>query len=74
MTDYLKKHLGEALGMFWAAIFMAVVSIVFIAAIIGWISNLTAVLSSYDLMSTQELLVRILGIIIPLIGAVMGWL
>ena len=44
------------------------------AAIIGYFMNLIEVFLYFDLMATNEFILRIAGIMVPVVGAVAGWL
>lgn len=50
-----------------------IVSII-IAAIYGWIFNILDIFYHFDAMSTGEAVIRIIGIFIVFIGAVVGYL
>lgn len=40
---------------------------------IGWIMNIVKVFDADVYISTGEMVVRVIGIIVPFIGAVIGW-
>jgi hypothetical protein len=39
----------------------------------GWIMNLISIVSGFDAMATGELLVRLVGLPVGVLGAIMGW-
>jgi len=45
----------------------------FFTALFGWVLNIVTIFTSFDFMSGGEAVVRIAGVIIPIIGAVVGW-
>lgn len=52
----------------WGFLFGIVIVLVMFA---GWVMNLVTLFSSY--MGTGELVLRAIGVVIPFIGAVVGW-
>lgn len=48
--------------------------VVFFAGFAGWVFNLHAIFTGFDAMQTNEQIIRIIGIFIAPIGAVVGWL
>jgi hypothetical protein len=45
-----------------------------IGSLAGWVMNIYAIFADFDTMQMGEAIVRIIGVFIPLIGAIMGWL
>ena len=43
------------------------------AAIVGYFMNLIEVFLYFDLMATNEFILRIAGIMLPVVGAIAGW-
>lgn len=43
-------------------------------AIFGYLGNIFAVFSEFDVFTTGEAVIRVSGIFIPIIGAIMGWI
>ncbi len=39
----------------------------------GWVMNLVLVFANFDQTVSGEFLVRLVGICIPIVGAIMGW-
>ena len=51
----------------------AITFLVFVAAIIGWVMNLVQVISMTSDTLTVLLALKIVGIIVPFIGAILGY-
>lgn len=45
----------------------------FVWVAIGWIKNIMFLVGATSLEFTGEIIVRVVGIFIPLIGTIMGW-
>lgn len=52
---------------------LALIALV-ILAVYGWVMNLITVVSSYDTMSVVELCLRVVGIVVAILGALMHYL
>lgn len=46
---------------------------IFLAALIGWVFNLIHIFTMSWGAITGELLIRVIGVPIPIIGAIAGW-
>jgi hypothetical protein len=44
-----------------------------IALVYGWVMNLATVIDQMDTLSTGEVVLRALGIVVPLIGGILGY-
>ena len=55
----------------WAA--LAVMVVTFVAAACGWFMNIINLLHNGDVMSTWELVIRIGGVFLGPVGAVLGY-
>lgn len=45
-----------------------------IAAVSGWVMNIFTLFSTFDTASVSETLIRVAGIPVPFIGAIMGYM
>lgn len=53
---------------------MAAIAVVVMAAVVGWIMNLVTIFQTFDAALTGELIIRVAGIFLVPIGAVMGYI
>ncbi len=44
-----------------------------IAAVAGWVMNLIELFTNYVVMAMPEFILRLVGVPVAIIGAVMGW-
>ena len=47
--------------------------VVIIAGVVGWVLNLIQLFGMWSQEITTELVIRIIGVPIPIIGAIAGW-
>jgi len=65
-----KKDDGTLIG---SLLFMVAVIGIWVAAAYGYVWNIITLLRDADVTSTTELVVRILGVVLPPAGAIMGY-
>lgn len=47
--------------------------VIVVAGVIGWIMNIVKLIANMNLPITGVFVLRIVGIFVPIIGAVLGW-
>ncbi len=58
------------IGIFGALVWLGIV----IAGVIGWILNIITIAHTDNLLSTGMGILRVVGIFVPPLGAILGWL
>lgn len=53
---------------------LSVYLVLLVAAIIGWVCNIVALVGMVSGPVNAELIIRIIGVPVAIIGAIMGWM
>lgn len=67
----MPRHYGQAeygLGYYLTLL------VITIAAMIGWVMNVIALWNTIDGPMTAKFIVRVIGVFVPVVGAILGYL
>lgn len=67
----MPRHYGQedySLGYYLTLLFLT------IAAMIGWVMNVIALWNTIDGPMTTKFIVRVIGVFVPVVGAIIGYL